>query len=235
MLKSVVVDRPGPDAALAVGAAWIAFLMALPLLEREILPFVEMAMAGLGAAALIIVGFAAASRVRPMPRREGTEPLRLLGWSLSLGFMMGLMNLGANLGLASLDPTLRGLLTERFAQLSPWTSVLAGPVVEEVVFRLFLLSVAALVIAQLVEDRRVVFWAALAISALVFGTLHVLRPEPANIDLAWIYRSGVTLKSTVGGLLLGWIYWRWGLGYSIACHSATNGFHVLLEPMAFGS
>jgi membrane protease YdiL (CAAX protease family) len=214
-MTPLVADRSAAEAALAVSAAWVTFVLALPILEPGMSPSVEMAIGAVVAAGLVVVGFAAASRVRPMSTREGSERLRLLGWSLSLGALMGLVNLGANLGLASLDPTLRGLLAERFGQLSPWTSVLAAPVVEEVIFRLFLLSAAALVIARFVEDRRVVFWAALAISALVFGAMHVLRPEPASSGLAWIYRSGVTLKSTVGGLLLGWIYWRWGLGYSI--------------------
>lgn len=78
-----------------------------------------------------------------------------------------------------------------------------------------------------------VFWTALAVSALVFGVMHVLRPEPESLELAWVYRSGVTLKSSVGGLLLGWIYWRWGLGYSILCHGTINGVHSLLEPLVF--
>ena len=146
---------------------------------------------------------------------------------------MAVLNLAINRGMASLDPTLHQLLIERFDRISPGVSVLAAPVLEEVLFRLFCLSVIAVVVAQFVQDRRVVFWTALGVSALVFGVMHVLRPEPQNLELAWIYRTGVTLKSSVGGFLLGWIYWRWGLGYSILCHGVINGVHSLLEPLVF--
>lgn len=232
-MTEIVVDRSAPEAATAMSGAWIAFVMVLPVLEPGIQPF-DMVVGALGAAGLIIAGFAAASRVRPMSRREGRERLRLVGWSLSLGALMGVINLAVNAGMASLDPTLHQLLIERFGQISPGASVLAAPVVEEVAFRLFLLSAVAFVVARFVEDPGAVFWTALAVSALVFGVIHVLRPMPESLDLAWIYRSGVTLKSGVAGLLLGWIYWRWGLGYSMACHVAVNGAHWLLEPLVFG-
>ena len=232
-MTKIVVDRSETEAVMAIGVAWIAFLTALPVFEPDIRSPFAMVVGALGAAGLIIVGFAAASRVRPMSKRAKSEGLRLVGWSLSLGALMAMTNLAINLGLASLDPTLHQLLIERFGQLSPWVSVFAAPVIEEVIFRLFCLSVIAVVMARFVQDRRVVFWTALAVSALVFGVMHVLRPEPESLELAWIYKSGVTLKSSVGGLLLGWIYWRWGLVYSIACHSAINGVHLLLEPLVF--
>lgn len=235
MTTRIVLDRSRTEAAAAIGLTWFAFMIALPVFEPEAAPSLEMVAWSLGVLGLIIAGFAAASRVRPMSRRETSERARLLFWSLSLGALMAIVNLSANLGLASLDPALHRLLVERFASLSPWKSALAAPVIEEVLFRLFFLSLVAIVIARFVEDRNKVFWTALAVSALVFGVMHVLRPEPVSIELAWIYRSGVTLKSAAGGLLLGWVFWRWGLAYSAVCHSAINGIHLLLEPLVFGS
>lgn len=233
MLTKIMVDRSGTEALMAIGVTWIAFLMALPVFEPDARSSFGMAVGALVAAGLVVIGFAAASRVRPMSQRAGSERLRRLGWLLFLGALMAVVNLAINRGMASLDPALHQLLIERFDRISPWVSVLAAPVLEEVLFRLFCLSVIAVVVARFVEDRRVVFWTALAVSALVFGVMHVLRPEPESLELAWIYRTGVTLKSSLGGLLLGWIYWRWGLGYSIACHAAINGIHTLLEPLVF--
>jgi hypothetical protein len=232
-LTRIVVDRSAPEAALAMSAAWIAFVMALPVLDPEFRQPADMLAGALGAAMLTIVGFAVASRVRPMPRRKGGERLRLLGWSLALGALFGITNLAVNLGLASLDPAIHQLLAERFSRISPWTSLLASPVVEEMMFRLLFLSAVAFVVARFVEDQRVVFWMALAVSALVFGVMHTLRPAPASPGLAWIYGSGVTLKSSLAGFLLGWIFWRWGLGYAIAGHFAANAAHLLLEPLVF--
>jgi membrane protease YdiL (CAAX protease family) len=43
----------------------------------------------------------------------------------------------------------------------------------------------------------------------------------------------VVLKAGAAGLLLGWVFWRWGLPYSIACHGATNAIHLLVMPVFF--
>lgn len=229
----IVVDRSVPEAAMAVGAAWIAFVVALPILDSDFREPATLLAGALGTAVLMLAGFALASRVRPMSSRKGSERVRLLAWSLALGALFGITNLAVNTWLASLDPAIHQLLAERFSRISPWTSLLASPIFEEALFRLLLLSVVAFVVAQFVDDRRVVFLTALAVSALTFGVLHTLRPSPVSPDLAWIYQSGVTLKSSLAGFLLGWIFWRWGLGYAMAAHSAANAAHLLLEPLVF--
>jgi hypothetical protein len=217
-----------------MSATWIAFVTALAVFEPEFRRPINLLFGALGGAALIAGGFAAASRVRPLSTREGSERLRLLGGALALGVLIGIVNLAANLGLASLDPGILQLLVERFARIPPWTSMLAGPVVEEVLFRLCLLSAVAIGVAKFQENPRVVFWTALTVSALVFGMMHILRPTPESVRLAWVYGTGVTLKSTLGGFVLGWMFWRWGLGYAIAGHFAANAAHLLLEPLVFG-
>ncbi len=229
----IVTDRSQAEAATAMAAAWLLFVTAAPVFEPDIRRPLEFMVVALGAGGLVIVGFAAASRVRPMPSRERAERLRLVALSLSLGALIGLVNLAVNLGMASLDPSIRRLLVERFADIPTWVSSFAAPVVEETVFRLFIMSVVALLVARFVHDPRVVFWTALAVSALVFGLVHVLRPLPQSLALSWIYSAGVTVKSGLGGVLLGWVFWRWGLGYAIACHCAANSVHWLLEPLVF--
>jgi hypothetical protein len=47
------------------------------------------------------------------------------------------------------------------------------------------------------------------------------------------YVVGMAAKSSAAGLLLGGIFWRWGLPYSIVCHSTANGIHLLLMPLLF--
>ena len=86
-MNKIVVDRSKTEAAVAIGVAWIAFLMALPVFEPDSRSLFGMMVGAAIAAALIIVGFAAASRVRPMSKRSTSEGLRLLGWSLSLGVL----------------------------------------------------------------------------------------------------------------------------------------------------
>lgn len=144
------------------------------------------------------------------------------------------MNLGANVGLATADASIRALLHDHFAEPLPWTRVASVAVVEEVASRLFLMSVVAWVATRFVNRARTVFLTALIVSALLFAVVHLLgRPMPAQPAVAALYASGVVLKSGVAGLALGWIFWRWGLPYAMLCHFAGNGLHKVLEPVLF--
>lgn len=99
---------------------------------------------------------------------------------------------------------------------------------EEIGFRLFLMGGMAWLLSRSTDDRRSVFLVALAVSALVFGPLHLLRPPAGLLDA-----TVVVLKAGTAGLLLGWVFWRWGLPYSIVCHGTTNGVHLLAVPLFF--
>jgi membrane protease YdiL (CAAX protease family) len=79
------------------------------------------------------------------------------------------------------------------------------------------MSVLAWLTARLVHNHRAAWSIALVASALLFGGAHLpawLAAAHATIALV----SGVLLLNGVGGLLLGWIFWRWGLPYAILCH-----------------
>jgi membrane protease YdiL (CAAX protease family) len=66
----------------------------------------------------------------------------------------------------------------------------------------------------LAEDRRMIFAAALSISALLFGLVHILYPMPVGGSVGVIHAAAVVVKSGGAGLVLGWAFWRWGLPYS---------------------
>jgi hypothetical protein len=61
------------------------------------------------------------------------------------------------------------------------------------------------------------------------------RPMPADSLLANYYRAALLAKYTLAGLPLGWIFWRWGLPYSILCHVAANAAHLVLQHGIFGT
>jgi len=66
----------------------------------------------------VILGFAAASRCRGLPRHVNGQRARLAFLSLALGAVLGLANLGANCLIAEADPALRALLANRMASSS---------------------------------------------------------------------------------------------------------------------
>jgi hypothetical protein len=74
---SIVADRSPRDAAVAMGAAWLAFLAALPFFESGGVDLADMLIGGLIGAGLVVAGYAAAWRLRPIPPRQGSERLRL--------------------------------------------------------------------------------------------------------------------------------------------------------------
>lgn len=90
-----------------------------------------------------------------------------------------------------------------------------------------------MLIARRVGDQRTVFHIALGVSALLFGLAHILYPMPAGGAVRTVHAIAVVVKSAAAGLLLGWVFWRWGLPYSIMCHSMANAAHLMLAPALF--
>src|SRR5579871_709327 len=96
------------------------------------------------------------------------------------------------------------------------------PVIEEIHFRLFPLTALAWTIARL---RRAPaeklgargWWAAIAIQALMFGAIHAATGE----GTLWWEPRGVQMMlepRAFAGVVLGYVYWRWGLETSILAH-----------------
>lgn len=183
---------------------------------------------GAFAFAAVAIGLAAVAHVRPLPSRSGSDRLRSLGLSLAAGSAFGILNLMANYGLAASDPKIHERMIEQWARFTAWSVMFAGPLVEEIGFRLLLMGGAAWLVSQLTQNRRVVFFVALAVSAFIFGLGHLLRPTTGVV-----HATGVVLKDSAAGVLLGWVFWRLGLPYSIVCHGAANAVHRFTWPMLF--
>jgi membrane protease YdiL (CAAX protease family) len=232
-LSRVVVDRPPREAAAALAAAWASFLAGLLVAPREVTDAASLAIAGAVGAVLVVVGFAAASRCRPLPRRPPPQRLRLLLLALGVGGLAGVGNLAANAALASLDPAIRAVLLERFARLDAMTALVGAPLVEEVALRLFVMSGLGWVVSRFTSRDGSIFTVAALLSAVVFALLHLDRAFPVDPAVARLYAGGLVLKYTLAGLVQSWAFWRWGLPYAIVAHAAVNATHRVLEPLVF--
>ena len=132
-----------------------------------------------------VIGFAAVGHVRPLTRRPLKEQGRLMGLSLIIGSALGLANLIANYSVASLDSRIYVRMSEMYARSSVRSAVFASPLLEEIGFRLLLMGGIAWLLSRSTDDRRTVFLVALAVSALVFAPLHLLRPPASSMQLWW--------------------------------------------------
>jgi membrane protease YdiL (CAAX protease family) len=213
-------------------AAWVALVAGL-YLQGGVGDAWSFALASVIGAALVVTGFAAASRCRELAPGGPRNRVRLALLSLAMGTAVGVANLAANWAIAASHPALRILLAERMTRIGFVDAVIAAPLVEEVVVRLFLMSVIAWLVSRVTSRAGVILAIALVGSAVVFAAMHLDRPMPADRLLAGYYRAALLAKYTMAGVALGWSFWRWGLPYSMLCHAAVNAVHLALEDRVF--
>ncbi|MXZ37510.1 MAG: CPBP family intramembrane metalloprotease [Holophagales bacterium] len=226
-MGEATVARPWWTNLLAAGAIAFAVLLLLYFPDRD--DGSGAMLGGLSALIASMLGLAALAQCRPVPHRTSAEHLRLAILSLGLGVAFGVANLGANYGMAIANSAIYEQMVARWSQFSPLSAVVKGPIMEEIVFRLGLLSGLAWLTARFTDNPRTIFRVAVGVSALTFGIAHIFYGGVAGPT----YMTGMALKSSIAGLLLGWMFWRWGLPFAIVCHSAANGIHLLLEPFLF--
>ncbi len=134
-------------------------------------------------------------------------------------------------------------LRQRFAAIarSPrafwWAAVAYSGVTEEIVFRLFLLSLVVwLLRLNPLPSRRwplaVVIWAAILIAALAFGAAH-LSKWSAEISRLPSLAVSILLLNGIVGSILGYLYWRFGLEVAILCHFGGDFAVYILGPRLF--
>jgi len=109
-----------------------------------------------------------------------------------------------------------------------------APITEEIGFRLILIGIPLFLIyshkssikfflkslwnpysnLHIYENRKAI---ALIIGVgIFFGVAHVISGEP--------WSNGKILQASIGGIILGWVYFRYGLAAAIILHWATNYF-----------
>jgi Type II CAAX prenyl endopeptidase Rce1-like len=225
---SIIAGRSPLDAAVAMGAAWLAFLAA-PLFAGDGVGLAHVLMGTV----LVVAGYAAASRVRPLPPRKGGERVRLGLLAVAFGAAYGIANLGVNVGLAAADPAIHQVLHERITTMPLARTTVWAPLFEEVAYRLFFLSVLAWIVARFTKNPRTIFLVATVVSAVGFALVHLIRPMPGDASMALLYSTAIVVKTTAAGLLFNWIFWRWGLPYAMLAHAAANAAHQLVSPVFF--
>jgi membrane protease YdiL (CAAX protease family) len=94
------------------------------------------------------------------------------------------------------------------------------PIIEELHFRLLIMTALAWLAAKLMRGSAV-WWTAIVLGAIAFGAMHALSGES---PLWWEPRLVQALLDPriVAGLVLGYAYWRWGLESSFIAHASTN-------------
>ncbi len=110
----------------------------------------------------------------------------------------------------------------------------AAPITEEIGFRLVLIGIPLFLIyshkssikfffkslwmphstLHIYENKKAI--GIIVTVGIFFGVAHVISGEP--------WTTGKILQASIGGIILGWVYFRYGLAAAIILHWATNYF-----------
>jgi membrane protease YdiL (CAAX protease family) len=105
-------------------------------------------------------------------------------------------------------------------------AALCGGVTEELLFRLFLLSLLALGLRRVLAPTSTglpaaPFWVANCFAALLFGLGHIPNRSPGVplTPTVWAY---AILLNGICGTVFGWLYWRKGLEAAMLAHFTVD-------------
>lgn len=223
MLYKSFIDRPRHQVVPALGATTLLFSLAF-VAENDRPQAIELVTGAVIGALLAAAGFATTWQLRA-PRMRGTaERVRLAAFALGAGALAGVIILAELVVIARFDPRAsRGIVA---SASEPLTHSLAraygAAVVEEVGVRLFGMGVISwIAVHRYRKSPETAFRIALGFSALFFGLAHL---HASIVGIVFVVVNGL------GGLLLGWIFWRWGLPYAILCHFAAGVLIQALGP-----
>ncbi|HCC05320.1 TPA: CPBP family intramembrane metalloprotease [Patescibacteria group bacterium] len=152
--------------------------------------------------------------------------------AVPLGVVVGLLIIFLDMFFASSMPTIR----EVAQGIAPWKALLVAPyggVVEEILLRLFVVSLFAWLLGLVTRVKEVskstgIMWTAIILSAVLFGLGHL--PATASIvSITPLVVGRAILLNGVGGLVFGWLFWKKGLEYAMVAHfTADIVLHVIL-------
>ncbi len=175
--------------------------------------------------AAAVAGFAAASRTGlVLLPRHAPHPL-LLGLALGLGFGCYMALAEAFVFRAAIPPGQLAFILST----APWQRMaLAVPVAftDEVVYRLFLMSLLAWAMGQLwrASNSRpadAVFGAAIVVSAAVYVLLH-LGPVLAEGPMTPLAVLREAMLHFSAAALWGYLFWRYGLATALTAHLSAH-------------
>lgn len=153
-----------------------------------------------------------------------------LGVALLCGSAVAALILSADAWIFA--PRIASLPPLAFSALTAVANVLYGGIVEEILIRLFVMTAVVWLLTRFVVRQQTpphgaewVYWGAIGVSALLFALGHY----PATVQL--IGMSPVILLrmlvlNGIGGVVYGYLYWRYGLGYAMVAHMST---HVVMQ------
>lgn len=107
-----------------------------------------------------------------------------------------------------------------------------GGINEEIIYRLGLTTFLAWLIYKLKVSRKIAIWSSIIIVAILFGLSH-LPTTAALTPITTIIFIRAILLNGIGGVVFGYLYWKFGLETAILSHfTADIVLHVIMPLIA---
>ncbi len=127
----------------------------------------------------------------------------------------------------------------QFSLIGMIAGVLSGGVFEEILLRLFLMSLLVWVLHKVFNRKGEkipgwCYWIAIILAALLFAAGHLPLTSMLFGDLTVMILYRCFLLNGLGGLLFGYLYWKKGLEYSIIAHMFLHlSMQLLFIPLLY--
>lgn len=130
---------------------------------------------------------------------------------------------------------------EHISGIPVWKRLLAsfyGGIAEEILLRLFLLSMLVWIFGKLTRSRQPLtrsglVWTAITIATIVFGLGH-LPATAVIIALTPLVIARALVLNGVAGLVLGWLYWKKGFEAASVAHFTADIMILVVLPLILG-
>jgi membrane protease YdiL (CAAX protease family) len=177
-------------------------------------------------------------RERGMPRFSRAVAI---GWIAAVGFVAAILilqnfvfgppmqamfqEIGYVLPEDAVTPPLYGFL-----------AAISAGITEEVIFRLFGLSLLAWLGALVIKDpdgrpKLSVLWAANIILAVAFGAAHLSTAASLGWPINALIITRTLVLNGIGGIVLGWLFWTFGLETAMLAHFLGDVILYALLPI----
>jgi membrane protease YdiL (CAAX protease family) len=130
------------------------------------------------------------------------------------------------------------VIDEKFVTEIPvWKRFFAsfyGGIAEEILLRLFLVSMLVWVFGKLTRSeaplsRSGLAWSAIVIASILFGIGH-LPATSVITELTPLVIARAIVLNGIAGLVLGWLYWKRGLESAMIAHFTADIMILIILP-----
>ena len=158
--------------------------------------------------------------------------------SIVLGAIAGVLIIIASIPFNRLIPEFANAEVASPGALRGFLASFYGGIAEEVLLRLFLVSLLVWItflIKKTSDGRPTAFgvWLSIFLAAIIFGIGH-LPATALIVDLTGIVILRAIILNGIGGIIFGWLYWKKGLESAIIAHFTADIVLHVITPFITG-